>query len=223
MIKIICSLIFVFFLFQPGPVLAGDGLSEVLDGIRTVYGRVPGFTVAYKREIVTGSMAMLGDRVESDPATGKIHIRSPRFLMIKQETPRPETITTDGENLWWYIPEKSIAYQYPADRLGKELHLLSDIFQGLIEVGDSFDVIQSDLGDRKEYHLDLIPNPPWQEIDHIEIAVARDSFHILEVKIHNSIGGRTRFILGEFSANERFEEEFFRFVAPEGVKIVKEE
>ncbi|MBW1806476.1 MAG: hypothetical protein JRJ06_09015 [Deltaproteobacteria bacterium] len=53
MIKTICSLIFVLFLFQTGPILAGDGLSEVLDGIRTVYGRVPGFTVAYKREIVT--------------------------------------------------------------------------------------------------------------------------------------------------------------------------
>ena len=212
----------VLFLFQSSPASAEVRLTDILDGILKRYGDLPGLTVPYQREIITKSMALLGDQMKTDLAEGEIHFKPPYYLIVQQEKPRPETVTTDGNTLWWYIPKKSLVYQYPANKLGKELRLLSDIFQGLSEVGDSFDVIQSDLGNKQEYQLKLIPNPPWEEIEHIVLSVDRDIYSIKVMEIHNVLGNITRFILGDFSVRENFEEGFFRFVAPDGVKVIKE-
>ncbi|MFC1868067.1 outer membrane lipoprotein carrier protein LolA [Thermodesulfobacteriota bacterium] len=213
----------VFFPLFEEPVFAGEPLTGILDGILKRYGGLPGLTVAYKREIITKSMAMLDDQMNRDPATGNFFFKPPNYLRVEQETPRPETVTTDGDTLWWYIPKKSLVYQYPSNKLGKELRLLSDIFQGLSKVGEGFDVVQSDLEDEREYHLKMIPNPHWEEIDHIDLTVDRGRFTIRLVEIHNFVGSVTRFILGEFSVRESFERGFFRFTVPEGIKVIKED
>ncbi|MFC1820113.1 outer membrane lipoprotein carrier protein LolA [Thermodesulfobacteriota bacterium] len=221
--KIMFSLLsIVIFQFYMGIASADDSLQGVLDGILKRYGDLPGITVTYQREIITKSMALLGDQIKADMATGKIHFVPPNNLAVEQVTPRPETIKTDGDTLWWYIPKKSVVYQYPSNMLGKELRLLSDIFQGLSEVGESFDVIQSGLENKQEYHLKLIPNPPWKEIAHIDLSVDRDTFNINVVEIHNFLGSITRFILGDLFVPKDLDEGYFRFVVPEGVKVIKD-
>jgi len=222
MFRPLCIFLLCLFLFQSCPVLADDKLSEILNGIRNRYGNLPGLTVTYEREIVSSSMALFGDQMKTDMATGQINFKPPYFLMVQQEKPRPETVTTDGETLWWYIPQKDLVYRYPSNMLGKELRLLSDIFRGLGEVGDSFEVTQSDLDIKQGYRIKLIPNPPWQEIDHINLSVARDNFSIRVVEIHNYLGSITRFTLGDFSIKEGFTDQFFRFVVPDGVRVIDE-
>ena len=217
------SIIFIFIsLSQSSPVLADNRLSETLDGIRKKYGHLPGLTVTYKREITTKSMAMLGNQIKSDLATGQIHFRPPYLLRIQQETPRPEAVITDGETLWWYIPQKKQVYVYPSRKAGQELRLLSDIFQGLSEVSESFVVMLSGLSNEGEYKLKLIPDPPWPQIDHINLVVTRGDFQIRVVEIHNYLGTITSFTLGDLSVKERFEKGFFRFVVPSGVRVIKE-
>ena len=69
--------------------------------------------------------------MEGDMASGQIHFRSPKFLRVQQDTPKPEAIISDGNTLWWYLPHKNQVYRYPSHQLGKEIQLLNDIFQGL--------------------------------------------------------------------------------------------
>lgn len=216
-------LFIVFFCLHPSHVQADDSLSEILEGIRERYGNLPAFTVSYQREIITKSMAMLGDEMKGDLASGKIHFKPPHYLCVEQEMPRPETVTTDGHILWWFIPEKGIVYRYHSDRLGKELMLLGDIFQGLRKASDSFDVIQSDLGDTHEYHLNLVPNPPWEEIKSIDLVISRDGFDIREIEIQNVLGNVTRFVLGDLVVREDLDTEFFTFEVPKGVRVIEEE
>jgi outer membrane lipoprotein carrier protein len=199
-----------------------EGLPEILEGILHRYGNLKGLSVTYQREIITKSMALLGEEMKGDLATGKIFFKPPHNLYIKQETPKPETVVTDGRTLWWYIPDKKLVYQYPSYKLGKELILLGDIFRGLRSIGDSFDVIQSDLGDKKEYHLRLIPNPPWEEIDHIDLRVSKESFEIRSVEVHNILGNITRFILGDLTLENDLDTGMFQFKVPAGVEVVKE-
>lgn len=209
-------------LFSASFVPASDNLSNVLDGVKKRYANLPGFMVSYQREIVTGSMALLGDSMKTDLAAGELYFRPPRFLKVQQETPAPEILTTDGDTLWWYIPQEKRVYQYPSYRLGKELHLLGEIFQGLRQIEESFDIIQSSLDDEGDLQLALIPNPPWEEIDKIILWVDRSDFHIRIVEIHNILGDITRFILGNLSVQDQLKEDFFRFVAPEGVQVILE-
>ena len=220
------SAFFLFFVLscvQPCHVQGAVSLSQILDGILKRYGDLPAFTVPYQREIITKSMAMLGDEMKGDLASGKIYFKSPHYLSIKQEEPRLETITTNSHTLWWFIPEKEVVYQYRSNRLGKELQLLGDIFQGLKEVGDSFDVIQSDLGESSEYHLKLVPNPPWEEINSIDLVISKEGFYIRKIDIKNVLGNITRFNLGDLSEREDIDSNFFTFKVPKGVRVIEEE
>jgi outer membrane lipoprotein-sorting protein len=201
---------------------ADDQLSSVIDGIFKRYGTLKGLSVPYKREIITKSMAMLGAGVKSETASGTILFRPPNCLEIQQTKPGKETITTDGQTIWYYIVAKNTVYEYPADKLGKEVRLLSDIFTGRIKAGDGFDATQSDLGDKKEYHLKLVPNPAWEEVDHIDLLVERDNFDISVVEIHDLLGTITRFTMEQMTVRKDLRKEDFTFKAPIGVKTIKE-
>lgn len=222
MFRFTCIIIVSVILSHSSPVSGEDQLSEILAGIQKRYGGLPGLTVTYEREIISRSMAMLGEQMKGDLATGRIYFRPPYFLRIQQETPKSEAVITDGDTLWWYIPQEKKVYRYPSDRAGRELRLLSEIFQGLRQVSESFEVVQSGLGKKGEYRLKLIPNPSWPEIDHIKLLVVRGDYHIRVVEIHNYIGSITRFTLGDLSVRERFEEGFFKFHIPDGVKVIEE-
>jgi len=223
--KIIADLLFVyvvFFISQATVVMADDQLSGVLDGIFNRYGGLKGMSVPYKRETVTKSMAMLGKEVKADIATGKILFMPPHFISIQQTTPGKETITTDGETLWYYIAAKNTVDEYPADKVSKEIMLFSKIFSGLSKVGDSFEVVQSDLDDKKEYHLKLVPNPAWDEVDYINLLVERADFNVRVVELHNLLGTITRFTLDELSARKDLKKKDFTYNAPAGAKVNKE-
>ncbi|MFZ7111858.1 MAG: LolA family protein [Desulfatiglandales bacterium] len=204
------------------PAWAEDLLFKILDGIKKRYDSLPGLTIPYERDVVTRSMALLDDSIKSDLAEGYIHFKPPGLLRIDQEKPRPELVVSDGQTLWWYIPEKKEVYQYPKDKLGPELKLLTDIFQGLREVADGFIVELTDSEENGRRDLRLTPNPPWPEIDFIHLSVSQEDYTIRSVKLHNYLGGFTRFTLGDLEVKKGFQKGFFQFTVPQGVKVVTE-
>lgn len=194
---------------------------EVIDCLRSEYGDLAGFSVSYKREIISSSQALLGGPAAGDHASGRIHFRPPHFLKIAQETPKPETVVTQGETLWWYIPHKQEAHRYRSEDVGRELSLLADVFRGLQEVSESFEVHwegHTEKGDRK---IRLVPDPPWDQTDHITLAVT-PGCRLRVVEIHNTMGNVTRFILDSMEPQDAFEEGFFTFSVPEGVRVLDE-
>jgi outer membrane lipoprotein carrier protein len=221
MIKAFAIFSLMLSLFCVSPVLGSDNLAGVLEGIRNKHNHLPGLTVNYTREVITRSMSMLGNQVKGDMAAGRIYFRPPYFLRLEQATPQAETIIADGETLWWYIPEKKQAHQYPFLKFGKELKLLSDIFRGLVRVEENFQVAMPMQEEQGEYKIELRPDPPWQEIDRIVLTVT-GNYDIGQVDIHNQLGSITRFRLEGLAEREKFDENFFHFTAPEGVKLVKE-
>ena len=213
-------LVAIPFGFQ-GTCLADESLGAILEGIRKTYGPLPGLSVPYTREVVTRSMTMLGGQIKGDLASGAIYFKHPHFLRLDQERPRPETIIANGKTLWWVIPGKNCAYRYPADQFGKELRLLSDIFRGLAHVADSFEVVLNQENVSGKYEIELIPNPPWEEIDRIQVIGGQD-YQIHSIDIFNALGTITRFTLGTLSEKGDFKEGFFRFVPPEGMDVIVE-
>jgi outer membrane lipoprotein-sorting protein len=201
---------------------AEDPLARILAGVREKYRDIPGFSVPYEREIITRSMALLGDDLKSDLATGRLYFKPPHYLKVQQESPRNEEVITDGDTIWWYIPQQKQVYRYPSDQLGQELGVLSDIFQGLKEVEEGFHVTLRGRDERGFQQLELHPDPPWSQVDHIKISVAEGDYIIRVVEIHNYVGGVTRFILAKRMLQQTFDEDFFKFVVPEGVRVIEE-
>jgi len=204
-----------------GPSMADESLISILEGHQKNYGHLSGLSVPYSREVITRSMSMLGDQVKGDMASGTIFFKHPYSLRLEQEKPKAETIISNNDTLWWYIPDKKCAYKYPAKDFGKELRLLSDIFRGLSEVENSFQVLLQARNKSGEYEIELIPDPPWQEINKIDLTVTK-KYEIRIVRIHNQLGSITVFKLGGLTEKAGFEKGFFQFVVPEGVRLIVE-
>lgn len=220
-IRLLWSLV-IMILVLAGPFSAFGTLSTLLKGIKNRYTGQPGLTIPYEREIMTKTMSLLEGGIKRDLAAGFIHFKPPRSLRIQQESPRSETIITDGNTLWWHIPEKNEVYKYPSHILGKELWLLSDIFQGLREITDSFEIMETEPNPQNLRRLMLVPSPPWPDVDHITLDIDPRSFDIRTVEIVNIIGGITRFVLEPARSNDQFSDDFFRFDPPQGIKIIEE-
>ena len=207
----------------PWSALAADpALSAILEGIRKRYGSAPGLTLNYEREVITKSMAMLGDQVKAETAAGLIHYKSPHLLKFQQETPTKEILVTDGNLLWWYIQAKNQAHRYSGHQLSQEVKLLGDIFQGLRGVEQSFVILQKGEDDKGALILEVTPSPSWGDIDHIDLTLTPGSFHIQKVEIYNLLGGLTRFKLGDSIKEEKFKDDFFKFTPPAGTRIIEE-
>ena len=204
------------------PALADARLSGILEEIKAYYGSLPGLTVSYERDIVSRSMAMLGQGMKTDLASGLLHFKPPHFLRLQQKMPKPEDVITDGEILWWVIHDKNRVYRYPSHKLGKELKVLGDIFQGLRDVEGSFDIALKAYGVEEGHLIELRPNPSWPEVDHIIVTVDPETSLIRRVGIYNPLGGRTRFTLGPLTVRDRFGKKFFTFDIPEGMKVIEE-
>ncbi len=218
LLTIVCMLL----LLLPGSILAEDNLAVILDGIQKKYGTLSGLTVSYRREVLTKTMAMLGDQVKGDLATGQMYFKPPNFLKLEQQTPKQEFVISNEETLWWYIPDKKTAYKYSAKEFGKELRLLSDIFRGLINVKERFQVSQLESNTLGEYQVELVPAPPWQNIDRIILTVTKD-LTIRIIGIHYQLGATTVFSLNNVAEKKDFEKDFFNFSVPEGSLLVEDQ
>ena len=217
MVKRLIILPVLIFAFN-GLAMADESLVNILEGIQKNYGRLSGLSVPYSREVITRSMSMLGEQARGDMASGIIYFKHPYLLRLEQEKPKAETIIADNDTLWWYIPDKKCAYKYPAKNFGKELQLLSNIFRGLSQVENSFQVLLKDRNKSGKFEIELIPDPPWQEISKIDLTVTK-KHKIQTIQIHNLLGSITVFRLGALTEKEEFEKGFFQFIVPEGVKL----
>ena len=198
-----------------------DDVSAVIQGIRDRYGDATGITADYTREAISKTMAMLGAAGRHDVAQGRLYFKPPHSLRLEQITPQEELLLTDGQTLWWYLPLKKEAYRYPAAEFGRELRLLSDILMGIRDTRDNFQITRKSHSEINTYHLLLNPDPPWIDIDHLEVITLKEDFTIIQVEIHNKVGGLTRFILSGCQERAHLNKELFCFSPPQGTKVIR--
>jgi outer membrane lipoprotein carrier protein len=199
----------------------GDQATAIIDGIRTRYGSAQGLSALYTREAISKTMATLGITERRDVAEGRLYFKPPSLLRLEQTSPQEELLITDGQTLWWYIPGKQEAYKYPADAFGKELQLVGDVLQGLKDARNNFTISYADGPEAATCQLLLRPDPPWEDIDHLELIIGKDDFVIEQLDIVNTIGGLTRFMLSDLWEDVSLQEGLFAFSPPLGVKVIE--
>jgi len=198
-----------------------DQVAAIIHGIRARYGNAQGLTALYTREVISKTMATLGIAERRDVAEGRLYFKPPCLLRLEQTSPQEELLLTDGQTLWWYIPGKQEAYKYPADTFGKELRLLGEVLQGLKDARNNFTITYADTPEAATYQLALRPDPPWKDIDHLELLIGKDDFVIEQLDIVNTIGGLTRFMFSDLWEDVSLQEGLFTFSPPLGVKVIE--
>ena len=220
----LCRIAFIFFFclfgFTPlGRALPDNQLTKIVSGVSNRYGSSQGWKAEYTREAISKTMAMLETREKHDLAKGSLYFKPNNFLRLEQIFPREELLLTNGQTIWWYIPLKREAYKYSAEKFGKELALLSDIFQDLRDIQNDFQITLKADPETTTYHLVLRPKVSWQEIDHLELIILKQDFSFKQIEIYNTIGGLTRFIFKRWEEKESFIKGFFSFFPPSDVTI----
>lgn len=224
--KLVILLIFTFGIFTQLniDVAAETSTEDVLEKIvenHRKYSR--GLSVSYQREIISRSMALLEGEIKSDTASGVFYFREPKYLKVHQELPAEEFIIYNSMYMWWYIPEKKEAYRYSAEQLGKELGIICDIFMGLKNPEQNFNVTITHNKDSNTYLVNLTPTTEWDEIAHIDVKISGEKYKIEKIELYNIVGSITRFILGDFIAREDLKEDYFDFSVPEGIEVIIEQ
>jgi outer membrane lipoprotein-sorting protein len=197
-----------------------EALPSLITGIQEKYGAMPALSVPYTREVITRSMSMLGDQMRGDQASGQLLFKAPYGLRLEQELPERELIVADHDTLWWYVPGKGRAYRYDLDTFGRELRLISDVFRGLTRLEKNFRLTLLEPGRALEHRIELRPDPPWSEVERMVLTV--DCSYVIRVlEIYNPLGGVTRFTLGALTVRNDLSDDLFRFVPPDGVRVME--
>ena len=218
--RFLFSCLFLFLVLDlAAPVSAGDEVLFIMDGMRNRYGNAKGIAADYTREAISKTMALLATAERHDIAQGRLYFKPPYSLRLEQTTPQEELLVTDGQTLWWHVPHKKEVYKYPALEFGQELRLLSDIFMGLRDARANFEIALRSHPDTNALLLILKPDPPWPDIDHLEVMILRDDYTIKQVEIYNMVGGLTRFVFSGLQEKDRLEEALFSFSPPPGTKV----
>ncbi len=218
-LMIFCGLAGLFFFPFDG--YGENDLFSVLEGVKTKYNCVHGLKISYRREVITKTMAMLGTQAGGDLASGKIFFKPPNLVRLEQSSPRIETLVTNGKSLWWYIPEEKKVYVYSSEQFGNELKALNTIWTGFTDKAKSFKITLLGKDQKGNYLLELVPDPPWEQVDRIKVKVS-ETFEIQSIDIINTLGTTTRFYFDKIISTGDLEDHFFEFTVPEGVKVIHE-
>ena len=92
---------------------------------------------------------------------------------------------------------------------------------GLRDAGANFEITLGSHPDTNSFRLILKPDPPWTDIEYLEVMILRNDYTIKQVEIYNMVGGLTRFVFSGLQEKDRFEEAFFSFSPPQGTKLIE--
>jgi outer membrane lipoprotein carrier protein len=198
----------------PAPVMENGNkeLDGVLNRIEKKYGD-KGFCARFTQTSSIKAMDI------SDTATGKICAKSPGMMRWEYETPEPQLIVTNGEDLWMYRPEDNQVMVGKSPVIfgdGKGAGFLSDIKQ----IRTRFDVSLEPSEDPALQRLKLVPRNKKLDISVIYLHVSKKDASLARIVTFSAYEDETRFDLSDHEYNLDIDDGMFVFEIPKGVDIL---
>jgi outer membrane lipoprotein carrier protein len=156
----------------------------------------------------------------TDTASGRMMVRQPGKMRWEYLVPDPQTIITDGNDLWVYRPEENQVMVGKAPALfggGKGAGFLSDIKT----IRKNFQITLASPDDPAHYRLKLVPNRSTVDLMALYLDIARYTFDLIQITTLNVYGDETRIQLNNFDFNAAPPEALFRFEVPPGADVVQ--
>ena len=188
-------------------------IDTIIAGVESRY-NVPGFTADFEQESILKAMAV------TDTASGRLMVRQPGKMRWEYLVPDPQTIITDGNDLWVYRPEENQVMVGKAPAFfgeGKGAGFLSNIKM----VRQSFQVSLESAEDPDQYRLKLVPNQSSVDLAEVKLVIAKKTFDLLRITTFNVYGDETHIELKNVSFDNPPPESLFRFEVPEGADVLQ--
>jgi len=188
-------------------------IDTILDGVEKRY-NVAGFTADFDQESILKAMAV------TDTASGRLMVRQPGKMRWEYVVPEPQTIITDGNDLWIYRPEENQVLVGKAPALfgeGKGAGFLSNIKM----VRESFQISLMTDSAPGHYRLKMVPNRSTVDLMEVQLDLDRKTFDLIEIATFNVYGDETRIRLSNLDFSNPPSEKLFRFEVPEGAEVLQ--
>ena len=211
-IQIACLAVVGMF-FLPLEAGAADSIDSIINGVEARY-NVPGFTAEFDQESILKAMAV------TDTASGTLMVRKPGKMRWEYLVPDPQTIITDGDDLWVFHPEENQVMVGKAPAFfgkGKGAGFLSNI--KIIREG--FQIAQEPDENPARYRLKLVPKKSSVDLMEMRLYIDKKSFDLVRIVTFNVYGDETRIELKNFDFKKTPPENLFEFKIPEGADVVK--
>jgi outer membrane lipoprotein carrier protein len=201
-------------LTRPSSSAAADPtIDTIIAGVEARY-NVPGFTADFDQESILKAMAV------TDTASGRLMVRQPGKMRWEYLVPDPQTIITDGKELWVYRPQENQVLVGKAPSFfgeGKGAGFLSNIKT----VRKSFQLSLASSTDPNLYRLKLLPNKSSVELMAVELDIVKKTYDLVQITTFNVYGDETRIELKNVSFDNPPPEVLFRFDVPEGADVLQ--
>ncbi len=191
-----------------------DGtIEKIIGGVESRY-NIPGFSADFEQSSILKAMDV------TDRASGRLMVRQPGKMRWEYFAPDPQTIITDGVDLWIFRPEENQVMVGKAPSLfgeGKGAGFLSNIRS----VRDSFTISLEPDETPGQYRLKMIPEKPSADLTAVELQITRAHYDIVSITTFNVYGDETIIELKNINREEVPFEALFRFEVPEGADVVQ--
>ncbi|RLB79238.1 MAG: hypothetical protein DRH15_09200 [Deltaproteobacteria bacterium] len=119
------------------------------------------------------------------------------------------------------IPEEKKVYQYSSEQFGQELRIITDLWEEPTRLKSKFTINVVQSQDQDQLILEMVPSPPWENVDRIRVQVSRE-FDLRVLDIINPIGTTTRFYFDRIAPAKSLTRETFNFAVPDGFTVIHE-
>jgi outer membrane lipoprotein carrier protein len=192
---------------------ADSTIDTIIAGVEARY-NVTGFTADFDQESILKAMAV------TDTASGRLMVRQPGKMRWEYLVPDPQTIITDGNDLWVFRPEENQVLVGKAPSFfgeGKGAGFLSNIKM----VRKSFQIFLEPVDEPHLHRLRLVPNRSSVDLMAVNLDIDKTSFDLVRITTFNVYGDETRIELKNVSFSNPPPASLFRFDVPEGADVVQ--
>jgi outer membrane lipoprotein carrier protein len=134
-------------------------------------------------------------------------------------SPEGKLAVSDGRTSYLYLPDQKIVYVQPLPQ-GKEAPLPLRLLMGEVQLDEEF-FCQGAIPRGGLVELLLVPRQPVEGVQKIRVTVGEASGDVREVRYEDALGNEVSLSLQDVEHPAELPASLFRFVAPEGCRVVQ--
>ncbi len=191
---------------------------EVMDKVQAQYDKSPGFKTHFRHESRLKAMS------QTDVAEGWMYFQKPSRMRWQYESPpqHKKEFVSDGRQVWMYIPQDQVVMVYPVSQVLRS-DLVMRFFSGVGQFQRDFQISWKQPPEGNlPYVIELVPRKAAPELKVLTLTINPRTYLVEKLEFSNALGEETRFTFSQSQMDVRLKPDFFNFVPPPGVQVVRE-
>jgi outer membrane lipoprotein carrier protein len=196
----------------------GENAGKIAGEVRKRYEKVKSLSARFVQE---NFLMTLG---RTDVSRGSVYFKKPGMMRWDYTEPETDAVVSDGTTVWVY--EAALAQVIETPVRDGAAAIAMEFLSGTGDLTKDFSVTIIESREAREegpetYLLSLTPRTPIETVTAITIEVEKGTRLIVKSVMEDRFGGRTTISLEDIVLNPALDDSLFRFVVPEGVRVLR--